>query len=294
MNARDLDDAPDAGRSALDWARAAHLGPELARAIRAEVRRRRRLRLATIGATLGLMVALSLAWLRWDNPAGAAFVAQDPGSTSVVAPERRTLPDGSVVDLKPGANLRVDFTAAERRVVLLAGEAYFQVAKNPHRPFVVSTHGVAVRAVGTAFTVGCGERAVEVVVTEGIVALESPAAPDNARPQPTQMAAGESAVVDVGVAAAPTVQSLSAAVLTQRLAWRVPRLQFSGTPLAEVVALFRQHGGVEIALAEASLGQVRVSGVLRANNTAALLQLLSADHDIVGETRGDKLLLRRR
>jgi transmembrane sensor len=58
-------------------------------------------------------------------------------------------------------------------VVLERGEAHFQVAKNPARPFVVVARGVEIRAVGTAFSVGLESTRVEVLVTEGQVAVET-------------------------------------------------------------------------------------------------------------------------
>ena len=94
-------------------------------------------------------------------------------------------------------------------------------------------------------------------------------------------------------AASPALQTLSPKEWQERLSWRVPRLQFTGTPLSEVVALFRTHGNVRLQLADASLGHVRVSGVLRADNSDALLRLLAADHAIVAESEGDEILLRR-
>ena len=83
--------------------------------------------------------------------------------------ERRVLTDGSVLELHRGAAVDLRFTMAERRVELVSGEAYFTVAKNPERPFVVHARGVGVRAVGTAFNVRLERDAVEVLVTEGRV-----------------------------------------------------------------------------------------------------------------------------
>ena len=73
-----------------------------------------------------------------------------PVIAAAVGYESRALDDGTVVELNGGAEIEVQFTAAERRLRLVRGEAHFQVAKNPLRPFVVEAGGVAVRAVGTA------------------------------------------------------------------------------------------------------------------------------------------------
>jgi transmembrane sensor len=278
-------------RSALDWPRESGLGPDLARAIRAEVARRRRQRFRVATATacallLGVFVAQ-----RSDvfAPAVPAAIA----SSRVSAPERRTLPDGSVVELKNGATIEVNFTPALRRVVLTRGEAHFEVAKNPARPFVVTADGVEVRAVGTAFAVERGGDTVEVLVTEGRVTVARESAAPSA---PTSLTAGNRAVIAASAesAPAPDVTALSASEIARRLAWRVPRLEFSGAPLAEVVRLFVEHGRVRLALGEPALGAVKVSGVLRADNVDALLQLLAADHAIEADVTGAGIVLRRR
>lgn len=67
-----------------------------------------------------------------------------PSATTVV-PQRETLPDGSLVELKPGALVSHDFAGTVRRVTLHQGEAHFQVTKNPARPFVVRAGNVDIR-----------------------------------------------------------------------------------------------------------------------------------------------------
>lgn len=79
------------------------------------------------------------------------------------------LEDGSTVQLNRGAEVKVAFSDAERRLFLIMGEANFQVAKEPDRPFVVNVAGVDLRAIGTVFSVKLTEHEVDVIVTEGIV-----------------------------------------------------------------------------------------------------------------------------
>ena len=68
-----------------------------------------------------------------------SFAAKLPGrlssKTIALAPDRRTLPDGSVIELNAGAEIAVNFTPAQRGVRLLRGEALFAVAHNPGSPF---------------------------------------------------------------------------------------------------------------------------------------------------------------
>jgi transmembrane sensor len=224
----------------------------------------------------------------------------------VLAPERRLLEDGSVVELKPGAEIEVGYTGAARRVSLVRGEAHFEVAKNPDRPFIVRAGEIEVRAVGTAFAVQLATSQVEVLVTEGRVAVErspvappvaTPSSPDSLAPRPpTLVGAGARVVVarEPSAADRPVVSELSAAEIGDRLAWRAPRLEFTRTPLSEVLPLVNRHNRAQIRLADPALGQVRISGILRADNLDTLLQLLEDEYALRGEWRGqDEVVLRR-
>lgn len=124
---------------------------------------------AGLAAAAALVVVVRLDWGIWkpSPPAGSSI------ATTTVRPLTRTLPDGSVVDLNAGADLAVEYSPTGRRVRLLTGEAHFAVAKDPARPFVVSAGTVEVRAVGTAFNVRFAPVAVQVLVTEGQVAVET-------------------------------------------------------------------------------------------------------------------------
>jgi transmembrane sensor len=197
---------------------------------------------------------------------------------------------------------------------LLRGEAHFQVAKDAERPFVVSARGVEVRAVGTAFSVQMDAAVVEVVVTEGRVAVDTPrppAAPELAAerapvdvaplPEPAGavLDAGHRASIRVGEAA-PEISQLAPPELSKRLSWRVPQLEFSRTRLGEIVALVNEHGGergrkrIVIDPAFADLSEVKLSGFLAADNTLGLVRLLETNFPVEAAEGVDEIVLRRR
>jgi transmembrane sensor len=127
-------------------------------------------------ATVGLAAAAALVlvfrpagWIRTSAP-----VADSEVATMTVRPLVQRLADGTVVDLNAGADITVDFTPGVRGVRLVRGEAHFTVAKDGARPFVVSVGPIDVRAVGTAFNVRLEPTAVQVLVTEGQVAVDAP------------------------------------------------------------------------------------------------------------------------
>jgi transmembrane sensor len=87
------------------------------------------------------------------------------------------LQDGSKITLDTRTQVRVDLSNTERRVDLDRGEAYFEVAKDPRRSFVVRAGRERIIALGTQFSVRRNGDDVRVVVTEGSVRLESEDAP---------------------------------------------------------------------------------------------------------------------
>ena len=289
------------GRTEFDWPRHVGATEEILRGLESRARRRRHRRLAAAGA-LAAVLAIGFLWTQKFNPPVASEAALAAVDVVVHEPERRTLSDGSVVELREGAQIEVDFSPEARRVALLRGEAHFAVAKNPARPFIVRADGVEVRAVGTAFAVQVGQSAVEVVVTEGKVALEKPApalapalAPTSAAVEPPRMlaslTAGHRAVVEKNETAPTEVRELAAAEVEDRLSWRVPRLEFSGTPLADVVALFNRHNRTQFVLADAPLGRMRVSGSLRADRIEALVAMIETDFGVRAERTDGRIVL---
>jgi transmembrane sensor len=278
---------------ALDWVLRHGQAGAVCAAVEARLRRRRRAGLGAAAALVLAVVTVGLAWRQRHVPAVPAPVP--PADAVVLRPPTQVLPDGTVVELRGDAVVAVDFTPELRRVELRRGEAHFQVAKNPRRPFLVVAGGLAVRAVGTAFAVGLGTKQVEVVVTEGTVALEEPAAPARTG---TRLEAGSRAVVALGPPdaphPAPAVSPLSADELDQRLAWRAPRLEFSGTPLGRALPMFRQDPRHRLVLGDPALADLELSGILRADNVDSLLRLLETEFGVTAEQRGDELVLRRR
>jgi transmembrane sensor len=208
------------------------------------------------------------------------------------------LPDGSVVELGREATVEIDYRGDLRHVRLTHGTAHFEVMKDPQRPFVVDAAGVGVRAVGTAFAVELARDAVEVIVTEGRVAVSDTAA---ASEKPVTSAAlasvGAHERVVIGLASRTIAEpaAVGPEELRDRLAWRVPRLEFNGSPLGEVIALFNEHargnGAVRLELAGDNLRALPLSGVLRADNVGALLNILESAYGLKSRAGADGRVL---
>ena len=226
----------------------------------------------------------------------------------LVVNEQKTLPDGSVVELREGSAISVQFTDAERRVYLTGKEALFTVAKNPARPFLVVADGVTVRAVGTAFAVRLNTAAIEVLVTEGKVSLGQSLAtgtdsqsgvssvaangvPETASPM---VVAGERATVSrVMAALAPLVTQVTAEEIKEELSWQKPRLQFYELPLVEALAEFNRHNKRQIVLGEVGLAAVPIGGSFRVDDIDGFVRLLEVTLGLRGEQGLDKVILSR-
>jgi transmembrane sensor len=180
---------------------------------------------------------------------------------------RIELADGSTMTLNTDSAISLDFSEKQRGIKLLQGEVYFEVQPDKTKPFVVATEHGTVRVVGTRFTVKVGEKT-EVDVDSGIVAC----AGDNSGK--VQLTAGQHAeITENNVSPATPINP------SRSIAWLKGRLIFQDQTLAQVLAeLDRYHPGV-ILIADAKLGQTRITGNYKLNDTAAVVRTLA---DIIG------------
>ena len=232
-------------------------------------------------------VAVALVVLR---PAPAE--KKEPVAVVASGYQSRALDDGSVVELNGGAQIEVRFTLEERRVRLVRGEAHFQVAKNPLRPFVVEAGGVAVRAVGTAFDVLLRGQDVEVLVTEGRVRVDPPAASVAASSAP-DVSAGQRVVVALTGGQAPVVTVVSDEEIARRLAWQPRLLDFSAAPLADVAAEFNRRNRTQLVLADPALREMPIVASFRSDNLDGFVRMLELSAGVTAERTGDTVVLRR-
>lgn len=252
--------------------------------------------IAPLAAAAGLIVGLSV--FRPSPPA-----AHESEVMTASGYEQRVLTDGSRVELNRGAAIVVEYSANERRVRLVRGEAHFTVAKNPARPFVVEAGDIAARAVGTAFHVRLADAAVEVLVTEGRVQVESktatPAAafhsPPVSAPEHPILTAGERVVVSPHVPPGDRLRPVlvSAAEISRTLAWQPRLLEFASLPLGEVVAAFNRHNAVQLIVEDADLAALPIVATFRSDNVDGFIRLLGATAGVRAETSENTILLRR-
>ncbi len=207
---------------------------------------------------------------------------------------RNQLEDGSTIKLKEGAEVTVHFTATERRVRMVKGEAFFIVAKDASRPFVVEVHGVDVSAVGTAFNVRLDKDALEVLVAEGIVEVASSSvggvSPElNEKPR---FEAHERAIISLSSQPeAPQVAVLSKAEIQRVLAWQHGTMTFSAKPLAEIIEELNRLNDTQLTIVDPDLASERFSGTFLSSNVEGFVSVLKNGYGVEARKRGSSEIL---
>lgn len=216
-------------------------------------------------ATAAIVVGVSLHRPRLQTETIATSVAQ-----------RRTLElaDGSIVELNARTSLLVDLGAHERHVRMADGEAFFTVAKDKSRPFIVETPAGSVRVTGTVFDVHA-DTAVDLTVTvvEGSVQVSPGHGRDGQPRAPVALTPNEQ-LVTAGNAPAEK-HTLTPAEIEDALAWRRGEVVFDDTPLSSALARYARYHGRTIAPA-AAVAHLRLSGRYRLDDLNAFLNAIEA------------------
>lgn len=242
----------------------------------------------------GLLLAVTLGF-------GGYLLTKSPRAydTGVGVQQAVHLADGSQVILNTDTRIRVRLTDGERRIDLERGEAYFEVAKDASRPFVVRAGGRSVVAVGTRFSVRRLRDDVRVIVTEGRVAVTTKEHPD---PQVVtdgtpQTSPGEPRVL---LSAGNIAQAGEAGVLItatslpeaeQALSWRGGYIVLKDALLADAVADFNRYNERQLFIADPSVGEFRIGGNLRLNNVDAFVRVLEQSYPIRAAREDDRIVL---
>jgi transmembrane sensor len=185
-----------------------------------------------------------------------------------------TLTDGSTVNLNSRSAIEIRFTSAERGVVLTKGEALFHVAKNTGRPFIVSTGGTRVRAVGTEFDVYRKSAATIVSVLEGRVEVSQPApslsdrTSEAAAVEPLALTAGyRVAVTRAGIGGSEPVDAAATIAWTQR------QLIFDSASAGDIAEEFNRYNSRHMII-DGNLAGLRLSGVFSSTDPMAFVRFL--------------------
>lgn len=262
---------------------------------------RKRSKLVWFSVISGIAALLAIGLFingQWENAkkSGSIMLAAGEGARFY---EHHVLEDGSTVELNRGAQVSVRFTDGKRLVDLLSGEAHFTVAKDSNRPFIVRARGAVVQAVGTAFNVSLNSNEVEVLVTQGRVLVNPSISTTNEsvidvmEPLVAELSAGQRSVVPLNAAAVPPeIEEISTEVIEKRLAWKNEMLDFTNTPLSDVVLEFNRRNHTQLVIGDASLSELPVIGSLRPQNLDGFVEMLELTEGVRAERDGvSKIIL---
>lgn len=233
-----------------------------------------------VAAVLLAAVAFNTDFLPFGQKTATRQIAENsaaPPTTGPTAPasgefatargERRTvrLADGTAITLNTDSAVHVGYVAEQRLVHLLRGQALFEVAKDPHRPFVVQAGEKQITALGTIFEVRLFESdRMKVTLVEGKVVVDEVAdeLADNAPVMvPSVLAPGDALVV------ADRARPIRLKVdVDRQLRWRDGFVEFADATLAEAATEMNRYSDKQIVIGDRAVGRLRVSGVFRTGN----------------------------
>jgi transmembrane sensor len=230
--------------------------------------RREQRRAWAAGASVTAAVFLVSAGGAW------IYVSARPSYATRVGEQRLVrLADGSTVRLDTATRIEVAFSGASRKIRLAHGQAFFDVAHDGARPFLVTAGPLTVRAVGTRFDVRAGAEP-SVTLVEGVVEVRR----QGPQPQSWTLRAGQQ-LIAAAVAAPRPVDAVAAT------SWTLGRVVFENVPLSAAVAEINRYCAHKIILRAPAVAQTPVSGSFDTGDTAAFVAAESDLHDL----RADKL-----
>jgi transmembrane sensor len=209
-------------------------------------------------------------------------------ATGVGQQQVRLLQDGTRIVLNTDTHIEVSYDAHARRVRLIHGEAWFEVAKNPARPFLVSVDGQEIRALGTSFIVRHdGIEDLSVTLVEGRVSVQPVNPQAETRPQDLEiLSAGQRLLISGN--RPPAVDHPELARIT---AWVHGRVELEDTPLAEATEEMNRYSKRRITVADPDVGRLRVGGVFHAGDSDEFVRVVTSAFGLTAERRGNDIVL---
>jgi transmembrane sensor len=225
-------------------------------------------------------------WLvdnRWAGPLAAsvllgvtvAALRLWPSNTIVTAigqQQVRLLPDGTRLMLNTDTQVKILYNDHTRRVELIHGEAWFDVAKRPAWPFVVGVDNREIRALGTSFVVRHDQsQPFSVTLMEGQISVD-PGPADTAILQPPRLLApGQRLSLPSN---APALV-LDTPEITRLTAWEAGRVEFEDMPLIDAAAEMNRYNQTRVIVTDARIANLRIGGVFRAGDSEEFVRTMA-------------------
>ncbi|MEJ7927823.1 FecR domain-containing protein [Sphingobium sp. AN641] len=187
---------------------------------------------------------------------------RDEIRTDIGEVRRVPLADGSVAVINTASRIAVALQPEQRAIRLEEGEAWFQVAHDKARPFIVEAGAVRVRAVGTAFAVRRRPEGADVLVTEGVVETWIEGREGSLR----RLVAGTRSYVSPGSQPPASSAESKPQDVERALAWRGGAIVLDGQTVDYAVAELNRYNRQRIVVVDEALGQERLVGYFRTSD----------------------------
>jgi transmembrane sensor len=219
---------------------------------------------------------------------GWRYWAEHESSITTAVGEQRslTLTDGTRIYLNTDTRLFVHETERQRRVQLESGEALFDVAQDPQRPFVVTAGNREIMALGTSFVIRRDPRQLVVTLMEGKVAVTA----DGARTQAgaTVMTPGQRITFTERA-----VPRLDAPTLETVTAWRRGEVVLDRTRLQDAVSEMNRYSAVKLRIDDPRVENILVSGIFRAGDSARFARAVAETYHLSVEEERQVIVIDR-
>ncbi|MBN9787337.1 hypothetical protein DMP17_01835 [Pseudonocardia sp. TMWB2A] len=238
-----------------------------------------------LAATIALFVVPSVVALeKYLEPAPDSSSAPQAFLTQLGQRADITLADGSAVKLDSETNMVARNLPTSRNVVLKSGRAYFDVAKNPDRPFTVIANGKAIRALGTAFSVSIDGNDVVVTLVEGKVRVTDVGGTETS----VEMTPGRQLIARKNQNW--TMKSVDS---SKEESWTIGKLTYMRDPLSKAVYDMNRYSKKKIIFENGRVPQKNIIGVFDAGDVDSFVTAIELN-DIAKtvETRDDAIILR--
>lgn len=200
------------------------------------------------------------------------------GSTIV-----QTLADGSIVYVGNSSTFEYPkaFSKDERKVAL-KGQAYFDIARNPQKPFIIETKDAYIQVLGTAFNVkSYSESRFELIVERGKVKVSLKKDPNISQ----TVTAGERMVIDNSNLVKSTWHDDGS------LAWRMGKMQFKDETLQNIVNVVNRNYGSHITIADQQTAARRLTVTFEENSIDTITELVCVTLNIEYKKANDQIIL---
>jgi len=235
--------------------------------------------IAIAASLLVLCLSAALIYRAMDSGHPERFATLVGGHSTV------PLADGSRVELNTDTVLRAEIADGHRRVRLERGEAFFDIAHDPTRPFEILAGRHRVIVVGTKFSVRRSGDDLQVNVLEGRVRIE-PIEPAKTEAAPKLLTAGDQALVS-GVNT--LVMARSEERVAGALSWRGGTILFDQTRLIDAAAEFNRYNQKKLRVESVKLGRMTISGRFEADNVDAFVRLLRKAYGLEARETGQQV-----